>query len=329
MTRVMTFRAGRSRFAVPVSQVAEVIESTAVAPSPGRRGGEKLVGLARVHDRWIPVLDVEVEGSSPDGPESLVVLGRGRQRIALRVQEPGQVLDLGAQARPLSRDEDALLELGGQLIRYVDLDTLVPDFGALLSEGKDEMSAERTRSEPIQVVAFRIGPEEFGLDVMRTFEVLRPPEVHSLPNAPDFVEGLAEVRAGVVPVIDMRKRFGLSPTEDTSTRMLVATIGESRVGLLVDDVPGVVEISPDAVSPAPDFFKGLAGRFLEGVASEGERLVILLDVDEILTSKERIALETVIEAAAPEEHDEGDGEAEPAEEGSGGTRHRGPKKRGK
>jgi purine-binding chemotaxis protein CheW len=133
---------------------------------------------------------------------------------------------------------------------------------------------------------------------MRTFEVLKFARLRKVPKAPDFIEGMVNLRDQVVPVVDMRKRLGLPErSEGEMSRLLVVAIGNSRVALRVDDVPGVLELAPDAINPAPDLFRGLERRYLEGIAQDGERLMILLDLEEVLTSKERLALQELVEAS--------------------------------
>jgi purine-binding chemotaxis protein CheW len=150
----------------------------------------------------------------------------------------------------------------------------------------------------LQLIAFRIGGEEFGIDVMKVERVLKTPEIRSVPQSPEFVEGVVSVQEDVVPVIDMRKRFSVPQSEwAVPGALLVARIAADRVALVVDEVPGVARPSVESLSPAPEFFKGLAGRYLDGIAQEADRLIVLLNLDEILGSQERIALGEMIEAA--------------------------------
>jgi purine-binding chemotaxis protein CheW len=155
----------------------------------------------------------------------------------------------------------------------------------------------------VQLVTFRIGGEEFGLDVFQVHEILRYTEPTSMPKAPAFVEGVLDVRGALVPVVDLRKRFE-TPTlrYDDDTRIVLVDFQGERLGLVVDEVTEVLRAPETAVSAPPAYVKGLAAEFIRGIVRLDGRLVVLLDLDRILSSQERMQL---LFAA-------GDGEAEPA-----------------
>ncbi len=299
MSELIAFRVGDFRYALPADVVAECVEVGRITESvPAADGGR--LGLARVRDRWVPVLELvrAIPGApqmDPDADNSvLLVLGRDRGRLALRVEAFDGVMDLGGGVA-YERSVDDLIELNGELVHYVDPAALLASAALLESEG-GSMDEKTTAAEPRQVVAFRVGGEEFGLDVMRVKRVLKVPELRIVPKAPEFVEGIVSIADSIVPVIDMRKRFSVSESA-AGGHLLVVEAGDSQVGLVVDEVPGVTNIAEEAVSPAPDFFKGLAGRYLEGIAEEQGRLIILLNLEEVLNSKERIALKKMLKEA--------------------------------
>lgn len=144
----------------------------------------------------------------------------------------------------------------------------------------------------LQIVIFRLGTEEFGLDVFSVHEILRYQEVRPVPRAPEFVEGVIDVRKRLIPVVDLRKRFEV-PAEGTDgeTRIMLVDFGGERLGLIVDAVTEVVRISETSVSPSPSYFRGLAAEYIRGIARVEERLVILLEIERVLSSEERIALD--------------------------------------
>ncbi|UCC83829.1 MAG: chemotaxis protein CheW [Gemmatimonadota bacterium] len=304
MSNLITFRLGNSRFAIPADVVTEIVEAGSIKHSlPGDEGAR--VGLARVRDRWIPVVELAgaISGAPSLDPDSadalLLVLGRERGRLGLRVQGPGEVVQ-GCEARSPNDRSDDLLELDGEMVRFVDPAALVASRAELLGERGESMVDRDVAAEPLRVVRFQLGDDEFGIDVMKVFEVLPVPKVRPVPKAPAFVEGVVDVRDSIIPVIDMRKRFSLPEREtDESSRLLIVAIGEARAALVVDTVPGVVPLAEDAVSPPPDFFRGLAGKYLEGLAKDDDRMIIMLNVGEILSSKEKIALEKVVDSAKP------------------------------
>ncbi|HEX5727482.1 MAG TPA: chemotaxis protein CheW [Longimicrobiaceae bacterium] len=151
----------------------------------------------------------------------------------------------------------------------------------------------------VQLVTFRLGGEEFGLDVFAVHEILRYQEPTPVPRAPAFVEGVLDVRGTLVPVVDLRRRFELreAPVDD-DTRIVLVDFGGERLGLVVDAVTEVLRAPETAVSAPPRYVRGLAAEFIRGIARLENRLVVLLDIERILSSEERIALEEAVAAPA-------------------------------
>ena len=327
MRELVTFRVGESRYALPADMVTECVEVGRITESvPAADGGR--LGLACVRDRWVPVLELAkaIPGApqmDPDADSSvLLVLGRDRGQLALRVEALDGVMGLSGSVA-YERRVDDLIELNGELVHYVDPAALLAS-GALLESEGGSMEEKSTAAEPMQVLAFRVGGEEFGLDVMKVKRVLKVPELRIVPKAPEFVEGVVSIADSIVPVIDMRKRFSVSEAAGGG-HLLVVDAGDSQVGLVVDEVPGVTDIAGDAVSAAPDFFKGLAGRYLEGIAEDQGRLIILLNLEEVLSSKERIALKKMLKQAEGEAS-KGDSAGKAKRKKGGGRRKKTEKK---
>lgn len=144
----------------------------------------------------------------------------------------------------------------------------------------------------VQLVTFRLGADEFGLDVFSVHEILRYSAPTPVPKAPGFVEGVVDVRGTLVPVVDMRRRFELpeAPVND-ETRTVLVQYGDERLGLVVDAVTEVMRVPETAVSEPPAYIRGLAAEFVRGIVRLEGRLVVLIDIERILSSQERIALE--------------------------------------
>ncbi len=144
----------------------------------------------------------------------------------------------------------------------------------------------------VQLVTFRVGGEEFGLDVFSVHEILRYEPPTPMPGAPAFVDGVLDVRGTLVPVVDLRRRFEVGELRyDEDTRIVLVDFGGERLGLVVDEVREVLRVPETAVAPPPSFVRGLAAEFLRGIVKLGDRLVVLVDLDRILSSQERIALQ--------------------------------------
>jgi purine-binding chemotaxis protein CheW len=138
-----------------------------------------------------------------------------------------------------------------------------------------------------QWVTFRLDEETYGINVMQVQEVVRVPEIAPVPGAPDFVLGIINLRGNVVTVIDTRKRFGLTPKEaDDSTRIVIAEAKGQVVGTLVDNVAEVVELRGSDIEAAPNVGNDQSSRFIQGVFSREGKLLILVDVEKLLTPDE-------------------------------------------
>jgi purine-binding chemotaxis protein CheW len=149
----------------------------------------------------------------------------------------------------------------------------------------------------VQLVTFQVGGEEFGLDVFSVHEILRWQPVTPVPRAPAFVEGVLDVRGSVVPVVDLRRRFEVAGFEyGEETRIVLVDYAGERLGLVVDSVTEVLRAPETAISAPPAYIRGLAAEFMRGIVRHNGRLIILMDLDRILSSEERIALG---EALAP------------------------------
>jgi len=143
--------------------------------------------------------------------------------------------------------------------------------------------AEQNVSEKVtQVVSFALGEEIFGLDILRVQEIIRPMEITHVPNAPASVEGVINLRGRVIPVVDLRKRFGLPvPEDDSRERIIVLKREPKPVGLIVDAVSEVLRFPREALEEAPEMVSRVEGRFLTGVAKVRDRLVLVLDPEAV------------------------------------------------
>lgn len=153
--------------------------------------------------------------------------------------------------------------------------------------------------EVLQLVTFRLGNEEYSLDILKVQEIIRHMELTRVPRTPDFVDGVINLRGRVIPVLDLRKRFGLAADERTNeTRIIVVDVDETTVGLKVDAVSEVLRLPADTVEPAPAIVTGSESDYIKGVGKLEGRLLILLDVGRILSRTERDALGNVVKNAA-------------------------------
>ena len=152
------------------------------------------------------------------------------------------------------------------------------------------MEEVKKTAEELQLVIFRLSSEEYGLPITKVQEINRVVPVTKLPQTPSFMEGIINLRGRVIPVIDLRKRFGLTEAAHTDdTRIIIVEVDGQTVGATVDAVTEVVRIPSAQVDPPPPSFI-LDAEYIHGVAKMEGRLIILLNIDKILTSQETIAI---------------------------------------
>ena len=145
-----------------------------------------------------------------------------------------------------------------------------------------------------QLVVFQLAAKLYGVEISRVHEIIRLQSVTRVPRAPAFVEGVINLRGKVIPVVDLRRRFGLPMADHTrSSRIVVLEIGDQVVGIIVDAVSEVLRVSPGTVEPPSPVVAGIDSEYLHGIAKLTDRLVILLDLERVLAREERRALENV------------------------------------
>ena len=148
-------------------------------------------------------------------------------------------------------------------------------------------SQKKQDDELLQLVTFSIGEEEFGVNILKVQEIIRTMEIAKVPRAPDFVEGVINLRGKVIPIIDLRRRFGLAPkAHDKNTRIIVIEINNIIVGFVVDAVSEVLRIPASTVEPPPPVVAGVDSDYISGVGKVQDRLLIMLDLDKLLSSED-------------------------------------------
>jgi purine-binding chemotaxis protein CheW len=154
-------------------------------------------------------------------------------------------------------------------------------------------SADVTTSDDVQVVTFKVGRQEFAFDILQVERILRYTEPSPLPKAPDFLEGVLPYGSGAVPVIDLRKRFEVDAPITDDTRLMVLELESQRVAVLVDSVCEVVKVDSTAIAAPGPVVAGLAAVYIAGIISLPERTIIILNSRKLLSSTERLALQSL------------------------------------
>lgn len=148
--------------------------------------------------------------------------------------------------------------------------------------------SQQIEQDPItQWVTFCLGEEAYGINVIKVQEVLRMTDIAPVPGAPAYVLGIINLRGNVVTVMDTRQRFGLTSVEaDDDARIVIIEAGEHVVGILVDSVAEVVYLKQSAIETAPNVGNVESSRYIQGVANRDDGLLILVDLDRLLTDEE-------------------------------------------
>jgi purine-binding chemotaxis protein CheW len=145
-----------------------------------------------------------------------------------------------------------------------------------------------------QMVVFELGSEHFGVNISKVESIIKMQPITQLPNTPEFVEGVTNLRGKVLPVIDLRKRFNFAAQEASQeSHIIVVSVNDMEVGMIVDEVSEVVTVPESAVEAAPAITTGVDSAFITGIAKLDGRLVILLDLDHVLATQERVTLQAM------------------------------------
>ena len=142
-----------------------------------------------------------------------------------------------------------------------------------------------------QLVIFEMGEEHFGVDIATVESIIKMQPLTKVPYSPSFVEGVTNLRGVVVPVIDLRKRFSMAETQQTrETRIVITNLEGIKVGMVVDSVSEVLTVSTDIIDPTPAMVSSVEAEFVSGIARFDDHLVVLLDLEKVLSLKEQKAL---------------------------------------
>jgi purine-binding chemotaxis protein CheW len=154
--------------------------------------------------------------------------------------------------------------------------------------GKDEST------DLLQLVSFKIGNEEFGVDILKVQEIIKMVPITKVPNSPAFVEGVINLRGKVIPIVDFRTRLGMERAEQTKdTRIIVVDVESRIIGFIVDSVSEVLRIPRNITEAPPEIVAGIDSEFIKSVGKLEDRLLILIDLDMVLSVDEKKEINNV------------------------------------
>ncbi|TCJ17147.1 chemotaxis protein CheW [Parasulfuritortus cantonensis] len=146
-----------------------------------------------------------------------------------------------------------------------------------------------------EFLTFTLGREEYGIDILKVQEIRGYETPTRIANAPAFIKGVINLRGVIVPIVDLRIKFNLGePTYDQFTVVIILNIGKRVVGIVVDGVSDVIQLSPGNLRPAPEFGSALDTRYILGLGTLDERMIIVVDIEQLMSSQEM----ALVEAAA-------------------------------
>ena len=147
-------------------------------------------------------------------------------------------------------------------------------------------------SASLQIVCFKIGNEEYGIDILQVQEILKIPRITKLPKSRAHILGVMDLRGKVIPIIDLGKKFGIIADLSNSGRAIVVDIEGKQVGLAIDSVSHVVKVDSGDIEPPPPVVKGISGKYIVGIAKLKTGFVVILDINQIFSVEELVAIQS-------------------------------------
>ncbi|AOQ23011.1 hypothetical protein MTAT_29280 [Moorella thermoacetica] len=315
--QLLTFQVGKEEYALDIADVQEIVhlpENWDVVPDVP----PYVLGLVSLRDRVLPLISMRrlfglPEGDVAGGRIVVVYVGEGKRvAVGLVVDSVAEVLRV---AERLLEPVPAVVQRAGdefaaicrlsdeRMLFALDASKLLRDVAFLTEweqEGAEEVSAcgQRVLEEEQQLVTFFLGEEEFALPIDSVREIIRAGRITAIPRMPDFVKGILNLRGSIVPIIDLRRKFGYPEREiNEQMRILICEGNTSVMGLMVDGVKEVAKISVNSIEATPQVLvKDSIQSFVAGIAKfNGERNVILLDPARVLSWEEGAEIMEVVE----------------------------------
>ncbi len=144
-------------------------------------------------------------------------------------------------------------------------------------------------------LTFALGKEEYGIEILKVREIIGLMEITIVPQTPDYMKGVINLRGNVIPIIDLRLRFSMPEVEHTQeTCIIVVEVGTAQVGIIVDSVSEVTDIKGEDIEDAPRFGQGIVTKFIMGLGKKKEKIIILLDIEGVLTTEELKMVEEIV-----------------------------------
>ncbi|HYD51423.1 MAG TPA: chemotaxis protein CheW [Gemmatimonadaceae bacterium] len=324
--QLVTFFLGNEEFGAPIAFVKEIVRVPEITRIP--KAPEYVQGIANLRGSILPVVSLRTRFDLPEAERTddnrvVVVEIDGRltglevDRVSEVMRVPADCVEPPPPVVTASLDASYLrgvakLHNGERLTILLDVERVVPSqevsdqVRRASAAGTSDVEARASRGAVAteQMVSFLVENEEYAVSITDVQEIIRVPEVSKLPRTPVFIDGVVALRNRLLPIVNLRARFGLAGFEGDpdERRIIVLNMGGVITGVLVDAVAEVLSVPLDAVEPPPAIVAAADGDRLRGVAKldEGRRLVMLLDVARLLSASEVGELEALAEGAGPD-----------------------------
>lgn len=157
----------------------------------------------------------------------------------------------------------------------------------MVQEANSKANGGDEDSRPQEYLTFTLGPEEYAIDILKVQEIRGYEQPTTIANAPAFIKGVINLRGIIVPIVDMRIKFGVGQAEYTPfTVVIILSISGRVVGMVVDGVSDVISLRGDQVKPSPEFAATVDTRYIKGLGTLGERMLIVVDIEKLMLSSE-------------------------------------------
>ena len=304
--QLVTFQAAGEEYAIEIMNVQEIIRITEISRIP--KAPPFIEGVVALRNQLLPIVNLRkrfgLTTVALDDDSRVIVVKLGGVITGLQVDAVSEVLSVpktAFEAPPpiLSAGEAshlqgvAKLEDGKRLIMLLDIQqvlstTEIGQLEAMAANGDRTNLEQETTQKALDVeqfVSFRVENEEYGVNIQQVQEIIWLPEITRVAHAPHFVEGIVNLRGNVLPVIDIRKRFGLPSVEATdSTSIVVVDIEGRKTGMIVDTVSEVLRFNKEGIELPPAVVTGVDASFIKGIGklNNGQRMLIILDMNRVL-----------------------------------------------
>ncbi len=300
----VTFRLGAESFGIALHEVEEIVELPPVTKVPD--APDYVLGVICLRDQVMPLVDLSEilsiqQGNSERKRDMVVLLSFGAAKIGVVVDEIQEILRIqDGQTLPppqtLSEAErehlEGILLLPGRMVSLINVLKIITGDDqekiAAMGQGLGLNDARAQETTPsLELVVFRLGPESYGLRLHEVREIIMVGQITPVPRAPQFVDGVLNLRGEVMPVVDLRTRFGLERVVATTiSRILITSIGGVFTGLVVDAVDEVRPVDLHRFGPPPAVTAVGANRYIEKVARLDNGMIFLLELQQLLTDAE-------------------------------------------